>query len=353
MRILHLPNYYFPHVGGIEVTAKDLVNAFAEQGITEQKVLCMNDGSKITVHDDVDGIEVIRCASPVKLFSQSLSLEYGIELGKLFKTFKPDLVVLHWPNPFTAFNLLRYSNENFKFILYWHSDIIKQKYLGKLMNGIAIKLAKRADTIIATSPNYIEGSEILRANREKCIAIPSCIDPDRFKITPEIEQKAEAIRQEHKGKTFCFAFGRHVPYKGFEYLEEAKQYLPDDIDVMIGENLSQEGLIAHLAACDIFCFPSITKNEAFGLGLAEGMLFAHPAVTFTIPGSGVNYVSLGGVTGIECPNRDSKAYAEAIVRLSKDKDLRDTLGRQARQRVLDNFTYDRYKSSILEKVKLN
>ena len=41
---------------------------------------------------------------------------------------------------------------------------------------------------------------------------------------------------------------------------------------------------AYLHACDIFCFPSITKNEAFGIALAEGMYFGKPAVTFTIAG---------------------------------------------------------------------
>lgn len=346
MRVLHMPNYYYPHIGGIEVTARDLVNALKEQNITEQKVICMNDGNKTTVHEMIEGIKVIRCASPVKLFSQSLSTEYAGELRQLFRKFKPDTVILHWPNPFTAFNLLQHKDENFRFILYWHSDIIKQKVLGKVLNGIAKKLAERADVIITTSPNYIEGSEILKANRDKCIVIPSCIDPNRFIVTAEIQEKADIIRRQHQDKTICFAFGRHVPYKGFEYLEEAKKFLPEDIDVIIGEKLSQEDLIANLAACDIFCFPSITKNEAFGLGLAEGMLFGHPAVTFNIPGSGVNYVSLDGITGIECPNRDAKAYADAIIKLAHDKKLREQLGRQARERVLDNFTYEKYSVHI-------
>ena len=45
----------------------------------------------------------------------------------------------------------------------------------------------------------------------------------------------------------------------------------------------------------IFCFPSITRNEAFGIALAEAMYCGKPAVTFTIEGSGVNFVSLDGV----------------------------------------------------------
>ena len=98
--------------------------------------------------------------------------------------------------------------------------------------------------------------------------------------------------------------------------------------------------------CDVFCFPSITKNEAFGLALAEGMYFGHPAVTFTIEGSGVNYVNLDGVTGIECPNGDSRAFADALKKLSDDEELRARLGEAARQRVIDNFTYATFKKNI-------
>ena len=100
--------------------------------------------------------------------------------------------------------------------------------------------------------------------------------------------------------------------------------------------------------CDIFCFPSVTKNEAFGLALAEGMYFGHPAVTFTIEGSGVNYVSINGVTGIECPNGDSKAYAEALKTLASDTELREKYGEAARARVIENFTFEMFKKNIIE-----
>ena len=110
--------------------------------------------------------------------------------------------------------------------------------------------------------------------------------------------------------------------------------------------ISDKELNAYYLASDIISFPSITKNEAFGLALAEGMYFGKPAITFTIPGSGVNYVNLDGVTGIECPNRDVKAFAEAMMKLKNDPELRHTLGENARQRVIDNFLYSTYRQSI-------
>ena len=76
------------------------------------------------------------------------------------------------------------------------------------------------------------------------------------------------------------------------------------------------------------------------------MYFGHPAVTFTIEGSGVNYVSLNGVTGIECPNGDSSAYAEALKKLSADANLRAQYGEAARDRVMKNFTFATFKNNI-------
>ena len=107
----------------------------------------------------------------------------------------------------------------------------------------------------------------------------------------------------------------------------------------------------YLQAMDIFCFPSITKNEAFGLALAEGMYFGHPAVTFTIEGSGVNYVSLNGQTGIECPNGDADAYAEALKTLANDEDLRKKYGEAAKARVIENFTFATFKKNIRDLVE--
>ena len=105
-------------------------------------------------------------------------------------------------------------------------------------------------------------------------------------------------------------------------------------------------MIAYYLVCDIFTFPSITKNEAFGIALAEGMYFNNPAVTFTIPGSGVNYVSIDGVTGIECPNGDIKAFADAMRVLQRNPELRKTYGISAKKRVEENFMYDQFRNQI-------
>lgn len=381
-KVLQISNYYYPNIGGIEQVARDIVNSLnSREGEFEQKVLCFNetasDGDykclrRESVNDHVDGVEIIRCGCITKRFSQSISLDFGKKLQSLMDNFEPDIVIFHYPNPYEAFFLTKYFNRNFKFILYWHLDIVKQKYIKMLFERQTKKLLERADRIIATSPNYIEGSPYLTQYRDSCEVISNCISEKRIVITDEIIKKAEIIRKNCGDRVICFGVGRHIPYKGFKYLVEASKYLDDNYVILIGGagelseelkeqarddskviflgRLSNEDLLAYFYAMDIFCFPSITKNEAFGIALAEGMYFGKPAVTFNIPGSGVNYVNMKDETGLEVPNCDSKAYAVAIKILAEDKVLREKYGRAAKERVLKYFMTGTFKSKIYELV---
>ena len=365
-RILHISKYYYPFSGGTEQIARDCVNALKDE--YEQKVIAFNDG-KEDKNDYVDGIEVIRCGCFAKISAQSLSISYKNRLHNTIKTFKPDIVIFHYPNPFVArFILKELQNKNIKFILYWHLDIVRQKLLRVFFKSQNRRLLERADKIIATSPNYIEGSKWLQSAKEKCVVVPNCINEERMKITLKIEEKAQKIRKENEGKTICVAVGRHTEYKGFTYLIQASKMLDDTFKIFItgtgeltdslkkeAENdskitftgrLEDEDLKAYILACDIFCFPSITKNEAFGVALAEAMYYGKPAVTFNIPGSGVNYVCLDGVTGIEVENRSVEKYAISIRKLAGNEELRIKYGKAGKKRVIDNFLNKQFTRNI-------
>ena len=356
-KVLQIVNYMYPHIGGIEQVARDVLNSIKKE--YEQKIICFNH-EKGTKTDLVDDVEVTRVNCQCKIASQSIALSYGKELKKIMKSYKPDIVIFHYPNPFVAYSLCKYlKKKTFKFILYWHLDITKQKLLGKLFKGQNLKLLKYADKIVATSPNYIEGSPWLLPNKNKCVVIPCCVNEDRLKYDEYHISKANEIKEKYKGKTICFAFGRHVEYKGLTYLVKASKLLDDNFVILIGGRgpltdslieeakddkkveflgkISDDELKIYLLACDMFCFPSITKNEAFGIGLAEAMYYSKPAITFTISGSGVNYVSLNELTGIEVENCNVEEYAEAIMSLASDKNKMNEFGNNATHRVNELF----------------
>ena len=204
----------------------------------------------------------------------------------------------------------------------------------------------------------------MQSVREKCVVIPCCVNDSRMHPDAGVLARAEELKKENEGKTVCLAMGRHVPYKGIEYLVRASKLLDENFLVWIGGRgplkalaaddkkvtflgrVENDELVSRILACDIFCFPSITKNEAFGIALAEAMAYAKPAVTFTIEGSGVNYVSLDGLTGIEVENRNVAAYAEAIKKLASDAQLRKTYGENAKRRVEELFTNEKFTQNV-------
>ena len=374
--VLHIINYVYPAISGIGVTAMDIANSLKNNAEISQKIICINynivkDGEKLDSKKDVtqiiNGIEIIRCKMDFLIASQAISISYIKALKNVFDNFEPDIVIFHYPNPFLAKLLLRYKKRPFKLIIWWHSDIIRQKILRLLFIKQNYDLLDRADRIIATSENYVTGSRYLSKYSSKCTVIPSCIHEDELIVNAQIEKRASEIKS--CGKIMCFSMGRHVKYKGFKYLIEASKYLNDNYEFYIGSSgplteqlrekvrddprfhftgyLSKDDLCAYYLACDIFCFPSITRNEAFGLALAEAMYYGKPAVTFAIQGSGVNYVSLSNVTGIECRNRDARQFAKAIEAIASNETMRRKMGENAHKRVAENFTFEIFRKRVI------
>ncbi|MCL1932267.1 MAG: glycosyltransferase, partial [Candidatus Azobacteroides sp.] len=216
-KILHIPNYYPPHIGGIEDVCHSIVTVLPE---FEHQVICFHDG-KQTVKEIVEGVVVTRCGVWKKLFSQSLSFSFYKELKNIFKTFDPDIVHFHTPNPLSSVYLLLSLLEKTELIVHWHSDIIEQNFLYLFYHPIENRLLKRADKIVATAPTYISGSKPLQSWRNKVRIIPNTVNEDKLQKREEDEKAIDEIKQLYGGKKIVFTFGRHVPYKGLKYLIEA------------------------------------------------------------------------------------------------------------------------------------
>ena len=105
--------------------------------------------------------------------------------------------------------------------------------------------------------------------------------------------------------------------------------------------IKDEDMKIYYMLADIFAFPSITRNEAFGVVLLEAMFCRCAVVDYTIAGSGVNWVAKDGETCVECENRNIVQLAEAIDKLLTDSSLRQKMGDNAHKRVLENFTSER------------
>ena len=355
MRILHISKYYSPYLGGVENICKYLVEGAVKH---ETAVVCFNDKCKDVI-EEVNGHKVYRVATWFNVARQALSLSYFWVLKKAIKEFKPDVIQFHWANPFPAWVLLCVIPKNVKLIIHWHMDIIKQKHIYPFIKPVETALLKRADMVCVTSPQYRDGSLPLQPFKDKVRIVQNAMDEDNFILRDGDVEKINAVKAKYGNKPIVFFIGRHIQYKGLPHLIEAEKYVKSDcVFVIAGSGpltdelkaqckssrvhfvgrLSDEDLKLHHYSASVFAFPSVTKNEAFGVALAEAMYCGTPAVTFTIPGSGVNWVSLNGETGIEVPNGDDMAFAEAIDKLIDDKELSKRYAENGMKRVRDNFT---------------
>jgi glycosyltransferase involved in cell wall biosynthesis len=69
----------------------------------------------------------------------------------------------------------------------------------------------------------------------------------------------------------------------------------------------------------------------------EAHVSGTPVVCTNLP-TGVPWVNVDGETGLVVPPGDADALAAALARLLADDDLRERMGRRARERVLECFT---------------
>jgi glycosyltransferase involved in cell wall biosynthesis len=131
-----------------------------------------------------------------------------------------------------------------------------------------------------------------------------------------------------------FGSADHRTYLGF-----LKAKLAGDLasKVAFYGYLSRPELIDHYYNADVFVFPPIW-NEAFGCTPVEAMAAGTPVVS-TRSGGIVETVR-DHETGFLVEKNDSQALAEAILKLIENDTLRESMGRAARSRALQHFSWD-------------
>lgn len=364
--ILHVSKYYYPYLGGIETLAKSMA-----EGMTEYRnvVVCFaTDGKDST--DTINGVTVHRVKVNFSMMSQDVAFGYYQTLKRLMSEYKPKYVHVHCPNPYVYPLVLKVIHPDTKLILHWHSDILAKGIVYKFIKPFEKAILKRADLIVATSPNYIHPSSPIYPYKEKTDIVQNGIITADFDKQEGDEERIEAIKARYGHKKLILFIGRHIPYKGINWLIDIEKMVKGDCHFIIAGQgpltqqlkkqatssritftgrLSTDDLRCYAHAADIFAFTSNTKAEAFGIALAEAMYCRCTPIVFHLEGSGVNWVSIKDETGLEIPLGDLSGYAKAIDLLLSDNSLREKLGEAARQRVIDMFT-EQKSVSIMEAV---
>ncbi len=362
LQILQFSKFYPPVQGGIETVALELTEGLNARGLRTD-VLCAALGRQ-TVVEQREGYTVERAGSLGKLLSTSMSPALVARYRRMRARY--DVVHVHLPNPMSNLALWL-ARSDARIVVHWHSDIVNQPRALRLYLPLQEWLLRRADAIVATSAAYAAHSPWLRPHLAKVHVVPLGLRaPLPVPNHERIAEAAAAIRRRHGDRPLVFALGRMAVYKGFETLIEAAPLLHHDAQVIVGGGgellethrrgvkvanlghrirfigeMSADDVAAHLAAADVFCLPSHSRAEAFGMVLLEAMAASLPIVASDIRGSGVSWVNVEGETGFNVRVADSRALADAVNALLDDPALAARMGAAGRRRLDQEFSEQR------------
>ncbi|MCD8533987.1 MAG: glycosyltransferase [Verrucomicrobia bacterium] len=352
MKILELGKFYWPSKGGMETLLLAFCRGFHEMGHQVECVVS-NESPKLVV-ENVDGVPVRREAQFGQLLSTSLSPGYF----NACRRSQADVWHHHFPNPLADVATLL-GRKSTPMILSYHSDVIRQKAAMRFYKPLMNRTLDRAQKIVVATPYHFDYSPWLQPYESKVVVIPYGIELGSLALQESDAPEIEKLKALANGETIFLNVGRLVGYKGQEYLIRALKHAPG-VAWIVGKGpleeelqklthelglenrvkfwgaVSEEELRRLIHASDVFAFPSITPNEAFGLVQAEAMACSKPVICANLK-SGVPYVNRHGETGLVVEPADERSLADAMTTLGQDPQLRAQLGAKAKERAFGEF----------------
>ncbi len=352
MRILILNKDAVP--GGTSRHVGELASGLAARGCDVDIV--MPAGGHANEVGAIAGCRVLRPRS----LGRALSTELAPGAAWAALTHRADIVHLQLPNPVGVAGVALAGRR--PLVVTFQCELDRDfGPAGSVYRAVTRHVLARADRVIVTS-EPMRASPTLCGCPARVVAIP--LGSEHRSWSPAEVAPADVARhRERLGAVFVLFVGRLVYYKGLDVLVRAGRTLAWPV-VLAGdgperprlESLADElgvrervrflghvpdfELRALVMAARCVVLPSTSVGEAFGQTLVEAALMGRPAVATSLP-TGVPWVNLDGVTGINVPPNDAAALAAALAMLCGDDALASRLGEAARARALAEFTTDR------------
>ncbi|MCK2127074.1 glycosyltransferase [Thauera aromatica] len=359
MRILHIGKYFPPDRGGMESFLADLVAAQRAQGL---EVAALVHGEPRG--DDPDWL--VRVPVAFSLVYAPWAPGFRRALARLISRFEPDLLHLHLPNNSAFWALTLQSARCLPWVVHWHSDVLVST--GRRALALAYRfyrpfeqaVLKRAERVIATSPDYLAASEPLARWSEKCLSVPLGLGAPSV---PAPVAGAAALPWP-PGTFRLLSLGRLAHYKGFETLIRAVAD-QDGVHLVIAGGGELHAALARLVAactppgrsprvtlsgpvdeahkhallagCDAFCLASCERTEAFGIAAMEAMQYGKPCLVSALHGSGLPWLVRSARAGRTVPVGDVPAWRSAIEALRSDPATARRWGEAGRRAVAARF----------------
>lgn len=302
------------------------------------------------------------------------------KLKSLIRSFRPDVVHTHAAKP-GALGRLAASSARVPAIVHTFPGHVFHSYFNSARTGMFIRaerfLGQKSDAIIAISEQ--QKKELVHdfriAPEKKFHVVPLGFDLDRFHQGQE--EKRRKFREEfslQRDEIAIGIIGRLVPVKNHYLFLKAIRHVMDqsskkirafiigdgetrtDLEQMAREvriPFSTEQSAEHQhplvftswrsdvdminAGLDIVCLTSF--NEGTPVSLIEAQAANKPIVSTRV--GGIADIVREGETALLADVQDASGFCDNLLRLVQDDALRERLGANSRQYVLERFSYQR------------
>ncbi len=340
-------------MGGVEQVIHQIARGTQKYGI-------QTDIISLTPHNlprsiEVEGYRLHRAKLNFQIASTGFSISSIWRFAQLAK--HADVIHYHFPWPFM--DLVHFITRIKKpSVVTYHSDIIRQKNLLKIYRPLKNKFLASVSSIVATSPNYLATSQVLKEFKTKVSVIPIGLDKSSY---PEPSPDKMTYWRERLAPKFFLFIGVIRYYKGLHILIEAAKGTDFPIFIVgagpieneLKEEVNKLGLlnvhflgklpdedkVALLKLCYAVVFPSHLRSEAFGISLLEGAMYGKPLISSEI-GTGTTYINIANETGIVVPPSDPVALQNAMRYLWDHPANAAEMGKCAEERYWKYFTAD-------------
>ena len=245
-----------------------------------------------------------------------MSMPVSLSFYYHFLVQKMRSAVVHFHEPFPLASLVGFFPKGrARYVVTWHSDIVRQRLIGKLVSMAQRVLCAKSDVVTTTSPILRETSAVLRSLGRKAEILPLSIRISDFSVEGNRPPDMPPVMN------YALYVGRLSYYKGIDVLLAAHALRPGCVLVVYGEgeladvatryvqrnaasglffrerHVTQQEKIWLLKNCRVLVLPSVAPSEAFGIIQLEAMACSKPVINTSLP-TGVPWVSVDGETGI-------------------------------------------------------
>ena len=365
MHICIIAREFPPVGGGIGYYVYNLSRGLVQKG---HRVSVITRGSPNRLDREVmDGIDVYK-ATFFPLYPFHLQL-HKLFLNQLLRYLRPDIIHLHspvipsvsYPSPIiTTVHTAMKTDARYHEVVDLHS--FAQKMLSTYLTPLAeSQMLRHSDVITAVSPTVAQELREYGVNPAEVRVVWNGVDEKRFRPSKS---------SENDGKYVLYT-GRLWARKGlFDLINSAniiKEVIPEIKFVICGtgplmqklkervhdlklENqvqflgrVSRESLLNIYQNATLQVVPSI--YEGLPTVILEGMSCGLPIVATDIGGN--RDIIVHGQNGLLVPPASPSSMADMIVKLWSSDNLREELGKNARETILRKFTWDKIVSDFL------